>query len=355
MKKVDSRKDTDFPSYYQPHCLEVATISFNLLLQYFDSNEEFSKMKEISTNTFQLTFNPANIRKFFLSALLSLIYQLYSAQEIDPVIVYSNMHGIRQEASTFYEVEGYSVFVQIQKTSFDEKGFKKIQKKYSIDKEKVAIDNLDFPGGKIFEQEVQRTEKVRQTAIYFLFPEGDYATRVIGFQTVNTRDLQLEKFLVKALLGNAVPERVYTSMYVDSIKFADRFIILGPACNWMGTHNIQCPYMGQMNWAEFRSLDRAKEMIDAQFDITANRAMGEILEQDTIEVKFEGIDAKAIKTKYKILIPQLIMGGSNILIIYYVVAEVRGKYVACVMSHYTDDVNAKQLPPLLSEVMELKE
>jgi hypothetical protein len=290
---------------------------------------------------------------FFL--VITLIYQLYSAQEIDPVLVYSNMHGIRQEASTFYEVEGYSVFVQIQKTTFDDKGFKKIKKKYSIDKEKVAFNNQDFLGGKIFEQDEKRTEKVNQSAVYYLFPEGEYATKVIGFQTLNSRDLQLEKFLVKAILGNAVPERVYTSMYVDSIKFADRFITLGPACNWMGTHNIQCPYMGQMNWAEFRSLDRAKEMIDAQFDITANRAMGEILEQDTIDVKFEGTDAKAVKTKYKIQIPQLIMGGSNILIIYYVATEVRGKYVACVMSHYTDDINAKQLPPLLSEVMELKE
>jgi hypothetical protein len=290
---------------------------------------------------------------FFL--VITLIYQLYSAQEIDPVLVYSNMHGIRQEASTFYEVEGYSVFVQIQKTTFDDKGFKKIKKKYSIDKEKVAFNNQDFLGGKIFEQDEKRTEKVNQSAVYYLFPEGEYATKVIGFQTVNSRDLQLEKFLVKAILGNAVPERVYTPMYVDSIKFADRFITLGPACNWMGTHNIQCPYMGQMNWAEFRSLDRAKEMIDAQFDITANRAMGEILEQDTIDVKFEGTDAKAVKTKYKIQIPQLIMGGSNILIIYYVATEVRGKYVACVMSHYTDDINAKQLPPLLSEVMELKE
>jgi hypothetical protein len=290
---------------------------------------------------------------FFL--VITLIYQSYSAQEIDPVLVYSNMHGIRQEASTFYEVEGYSVFVQIQKTTFDDKGFKKIKKKYSIDKEKVAFNNQDFLGGKIFEQDEKRTEKVNQSAVYYLFPEGEYATKVIGFQTLNSRDLQLEKFLVKAILGNAVPERVYTSMYVDSIKFADRFITLGPACNWMGTHNIQCPYMGQMNWAEFRSLDRAKEMIDAQFDITANRAMGEILEQDTIDVKFQGTDAKAVKTKYKIQIPQLIMGGSNILIIYYVVTEVRGKYVACVMSHYTDDINAKQLPPLLSEVMELKE
>jgi hypothetical protein len=265
------------------------------------------------------------------------------------------MHGIRQEESEFYEVEGYSVFVQIQKTSFDDKGFKKIKKKYSIDKETTAIVHPDFPVGKIFMQEEQRTEKVKQRAIYYLFPEGDYATRVICFQTANSRDLQLEKFLVMVILGNAVPERVYTSMYVDSIKFADRYITLGSACNWMGTHNVQCPYMDQMNWAEFRSVDRAQEMMDAQFDITANRAMGEIMEQDTIDVKFEGVDARAVKTKYKIRIPQLIMGGSNILIIYYLVAEVRGKYVACVMSHYTDDINAKKLPPLLSEVMELKE
>lgn len=48
------------------------------------------------------------------------------------------------------------------------------------------------------------------------------------------------------------------------------------------------------------------------------------------------------------------MGGSNILIVYYVTGQVRGKYVTCILSQYTDDVNGDMLAPLLSEVLTLQ-
>jgi hypothetical protein len=47
------------------------------------------------------------------------------------------------------------------------------------------------------------------------------------------------------------------------------------------------------------------------------------------------------------------MGGSNVLVVYYVTGKVRGKFVTCVLSHYEDDKGANKLPPLLSEVLEL--
>jgi hypothetical protein len=282
-------------------------------------------------------------------------FNLSTAQTINTGQVFSNTHGIKQEGTTFYEVEGYSIFIHSHKASFDDKGFNKIKKKYSIDKDILPIVDSAFQTGKVLVKTESRTKKVTETGVYYLFPQGQNGIKVIGLQTTNKRDEELEKFFVKSILDNSIPNSVYTSMVVDSINFAGRFIVLGPACHWMGTHNIQCPNLGQMNWAEFRSIDKAKEMVEAQFDITANKAIGEVLQQDTIDIIFEGTDTKALKTKYKIKIPQLIMGGSNILIIYYVATEVRGKYVACVLSHYTDDVNAKKLPPLLNEVMKLKE
>ena len=123
----------------------------------------------------------------------------------------------------------------------------------------------------------------------------------------------------------------------------------------MGPHNIQCPNYGQISWSTFRSTEKAKQSINANYQITANKKLGEVIEKDSVDVVFEGVETKALKTKYKIKIPQLIMGGSNILIIYYVAEEIRGKSIACVMSQYTDDVNAKELAPLLQEVMKLKE
>ena len=49
------------------------------------------------------------------------------------------------------------------------------------------------------------------------------------------------------------------------------------------------------------------------------------------------------------------MGGSNVLIIYYIAQEVRGKYIHCVLSYFDDQAKAGKLPPLLSEVMRIKE
>lgn len=296
-------------------------------------------------------------RQAIIIAILTFSFaiSLSTAQTINADQIFSNAQGIKQEGTTFYEVEGYAVFVHSHNASFDDKGFNKIKKKYSIDKETLPTNDTAFQTGKVLVKTKSRTKTVTESDVYYLFPQGKSEIKVIGFQTTNKRDIELEHFFAKSILDNSIPNSVYISMVVDSIIFAGRHIVLGPACRWMGTHNIQCPNLGQMNWAEFRSIEKANQMVETQLDITANKAIGDVLEQDTINIIFEGTETKALKTKYKIKVPELIMGGSNILIIYYVATEVRGKYVACVLSHYTDDVNADKLPPLLNEVMKLKD
>lgn len=295
------------------------------------------------------------LRKSLAIFALTLALNSASAQGINAEQVFSNTHGIKQEQATFYEVEGYSIIVRNHKATFNDKGFNKIKKKYSISKDQLPLIDSAFQTNRMFLQENSRTARVTETGIYYLFPSGDKEIKVIGLQTINSRDEELERFFVRSILENSIPNSVYTSMVVKDINFAGRIISLGPACHWMGTHNVQCPNLGQMNWAEFRNLKRANEMVESQFDITASRSIGEVLQQDSIDIVFEGTDTRALKVKYKIKIPQLIMGGSNILTIYYVATEVRGRYVACVLSHYTDDVGASKLPPLLREVMALKE
>lgn len=85
------------------------------------------------------------------------------------------------------------------------------------------------------------------------------------------------------------------------------------------------------------------------------KTLVDVKEEKWITLKFEGQETKALRTKVKIQLPKLEMGGSNILVVYYVTGQVRGKYVTCVLSHYTDDIGANKLPPLLSEVLELIE
>jgi hypothetical protein len=69
---------------------------------------------------------------------------------------------------------------------------------------------------------------------------------------------------------------------------------------------------------------------------------------------FEGIETKVINCKYKMKVPKVLNGGSNILIVYYVTQQVRGKYVSCILSYYENDANAGKLPYLLGQVIQLK-
>ena len=188
---------------------------------------------------------------------------------------------------------------------------------------------------------------------FYLVPINQSMTSVVGFARSMDRDISLERDFVKTYLSGKIPDFVFTSVEIDSIDFAGRTIQLGPICHWMAPHNIQCPDRGQMNWAIFDNLKQAEEYRETRLEMAKRKTITDVKEEKWIDIKFEGQTTKALKTKIKIQVPKLVMGGSNILVVYYVTGLVRGKYVTCVLSHYTDDVGADKLPPLLSEVLEL--
>ncbi|MBA2613434.1 MAG: hypothetical protein H0U95_15825 [Bacteroidetes bacterium] len=286
--------------------------------------------------------------------LLTLISLLTFAQnnQVSPTIAYAQ--GIVQTNATFFDTEGYNVFLQVFEYNFDEKGINKVKKKFSIPKETIANEDTEFPNAKIL-LTLDTNGESKTHSIYYLISGGQGKIKVIGFSTLADRVKTIEREFYEAILSNSLPKNIYTPMQVDTIQFAGRGINLGPACLWRGIRNIQCPDKGQMSWTELSSLDRAKQITAGQKANNANLKMGKVLEDTEVDILFEGQPTKVLKRKLKITIPQFIMGGSNILIIYYVTTEVRGRYVSCVLSHYTDDIGAKKLPPLLKEVMELKE
>lgn len=296
-----------------------------------------------------------NRNKIFILIITLTTFHFASGQINYSEQIFSNTHGIKQEKTTFFEIEGYDIFIQLHKTKYNDKGIEKLKRKYSIPKDDYPFIDSTLQTNKYFITTNQRNDEIVQSSVYYFLPIGQGEIKVVGLQTLMSRDEQLEKFFVHSIIENTVPNNVFTAMTIDSIKFADRYISLGPACHWMRTHNIQCPNLGQMNWGEFRTLERAKEMVETQQKLNDDKSIAKILEQNEIDIIFEGQETKAIKVIYKFKIPQLVMGGSNILITYYIASKVRNKYVGCVLSHYTDDVNADNLPPLLSEVMELKE
>lgn len=277
------------------------------------------------------------------------------AQNYDKESIFSDTHGLKRGDNLFFEAEGYSIFSMELELKFDTKGIKKAKRMYNIDKNNIGfVDSTLQMNNKIFIQKHKISDKLTQNYIYYFFEQENNKIKAIGFSISASRDILLEKVFVESILSKTIPQDVFTGLDLKNINFAGRNIQLGSACRWMSPHNIQCPDFGQINWSEHRTKERAQKILDAQLEITLNRSMGKILERDTVNILFERNQTTALKIKYKIKIPKLIMGGSNILIIYYVYAEIRGKHLACVMSQYADDEQINDLAPLLREFMELK-
>jgi hypothetical protein len=283
---------------------------------------------------------------FFFAALLS---SGLFGQSVDR---FKNFHGLKAPGGSdqFLEAEGYDIFIQTVNHGLDEKGILKIRKRYSAKDAVLSTDavlNIKTLTG------TKEQNGIIAKYSFYLIPINPSATSVVGFIRPMTQDIGLERDFVTSFSSGKIPDFVYTNIEIDSIDFVGRSIQLGPICRWMGPHNIQCPDRGQMNWAIFDNLQQAEEYREARLEMAKSKTITDVQEENWIDLKFEGQITKALKTKIKIQVPKLVMGGSNLLVVYYVTGQVRGKYVTCVLSHYTDDVGADTLPPLLGEVLEL--
>lgn len=286
-------------------------------------------------------------------AVLCLLCHLGFAQYAgaDSTQMLNLVMGIQQESGTFYNAEGYTVFLVQHDDPFDEKGIRKIKKKYKLDEIIEELPDPSLPHCRVFSTTRKRSTNVLETGVYYLFPDGS-ATRVVGMQTTLQRDRSYEMWCVGMTIKQLFPSTTYTPMQIDSFNFAGRQLVLGGLCNWRSTRNVQCADYGQMNWSEFRSEERALEMVRNQYEVTSERTLGKVLSADSVDVTFEGQPLKVLRVLYKVKLPAAVTGGSNLLVIYYVAAEVRQRFVGCVLSQYTDLNHQNELAPLLKEVMQ---
>ena len=270
--------------------------------------------------------------------------------------ILSNTQGGKQGDITFYEVEGYDVFVQTLTQTPKETIAAKIKSKYSISKGVVGISDSSFKENNILLiDSVKLKNGFMKINIFHVFPNENNQAIVIGFRIINERDILLENIFTKAILSNSIPQDVYIKLPIDSIKFAGRMIFMGADCRWGSMHNIQCIGFGQINWVECRSLEKAEKIIKWQHDYSEAQPIDKILEEKIVDILFEGKETKALKTKYKLKIPKFFTRSrSNILIVYYVAQEIRGKYIGAVLSHYDNDAEPGDIPDLLKQVMQLK-
>lgn len=261
-----------------------------------------------------------------------------------------NINGLRQEGFDFFNAEGYNIDLETMNKKMDEKTISEIKSKYSILSEKTVVDTIRENYICYSLQEIHDSMII--SSIYYLIGVEE-KTKVVTFRTFLNRDINFELGFNELVIHDSIPNDCFSNMQVDSIKFAGRRIPLGSVCTWQGINNIQCSHRGQMNWSEFQTQNRAIEMIRNQINLS--KADNDIEKVEYIDVLFEGNKTKALKMYYKINLPKMLLGGSNIIIAYYVVSPVRNRFVGCILSHYDDDAKEGELPILLSEVMKLVE
>ena len=78
---------------------------------------------------------------------------------------FQNVQGIKQEKVTFYNKEGYQIFIQEFSCKLDEKRINKVKKKYSIPKETLATEDVEIPEVKIFNS-VEIKGEARLISVY---------------------------------------------------------------------------------------------------------------------------------------------------------------------------------------------
>jgi len=261
---------------------------------------------------------------------------------------FRNFHGLNEPGGKkqTFEAEGYDIFIENVDYGLDQKDLLKISKKYAVTHGQHGIDSVlkikTISGAK------DQKGIIVQYSLY-LFPVHDTRTTIIGFVRALARDVNLERDFVRSCQSGKIPDFVITKAEIDSINFAGRTIQLGPLCQWVAPHHIQCPDQGQISWSIFNNLKQAEEFRDISREIAKGTSGND---EQWITLKFEGQETKALRTKARTQAPKLVV-EKNVLVVYYITSEVRGKYVTCILSQNTDEAGADKLPPLLSEVIEL--
>lgn len=295
------------------------------------------------------------MKRHLLYLILAFCVLPLQAQHID----WSRMQGLENEKGQIaVELSGYEIYILQEKGQLHKpKDIKKITKKYKF--KNILREYTDTIIGKphlVIESrnKVEDRTNTRANQVCYIFPDQDKKLKTIVFNTINERDSVLERSFVKEYLEGNLSEYILSDLQADTISFVGRNIPLGSACKWRGPHNIYC-MGGQISWSEFSTFEAAEADINARIASNASDRLS-VLQEEDIDVIFEDIPSLAHRVVYREK-PQsrhfLYYNSSMPLVVYYIVQEVRGRYVSCVMSNYGYNKNDYELSTILQQVMSI--
>lgn len=281
--------------------------------------------------------------KYLLTACFSLLlFMPVFSQDYD----FSGLQGLSSKSGEIqFELSGYEIFVTSVKGMINDKTINSLKKKYDLSNilAQYSEPSLHIEN-KIIEAEsvIADNSNVKISRVCYILYNSDKESVVILLQTLNQRDIVLEQNFVSAYLNNQLTAYISDDWSTNIIPFAGRDIDFSETCTWIGPHNIQYG-KGQISWSEFPSFESAN--LDINTRIESNKVKGlRVLSAEDVDVVFEGIPSLAHHVIYEK------RQGGDLLNVYYIAQEVRGRYISCVMSN-----NKYGLSPLLREVISVPE
>lgn len=301
--------------------------------------------------------NHKNTKMKLINLFFLFIYSISFAQENN---ILNRLSVLPNGIKIWYNIDGYSITRENFHYSFDEKGLKKVFRKYNIEESDIKTkDKLIVYNNLHISKQKKINDYQSQNNSYYFVENPNKTIDIIWFIKNGTTDKDTEEKLVNAIVEDKIPKENYVSMKTNTINFAGRKIELENNCYWTFLNTIQCPYSGEMNWSIHKTLDDAKETIENQLYNIKSQKGGKVTSEEFVNIEFEGVTTKAKKVIYDftgVTSALAKMSGGKSLNIYYVAENVRDRNISCVMSFWNNDnINSEtKLPALLEKIMILK-
>ena len=156
-----------------------------------------------------------------------------------------------------------------------------------------------------------------------------------------------------AIAYDGAPEERVMSLRPSDMPLLGRTLDVDPSCELMGAMNLSCFPYGQMNWARFSTIERARTVNELQ-RVSSLEAASEVLADTTVSCTFEGVETECRNTVFRAPVSKILtLGASNVLSAYYVATEVRGIPSHAVCSFFSDQAEPNGLALLCSESFEV--
>jgi hypothetical protein len=171
------------------------------------------------------------------------------------------------------------------------------------------------------------------------------------YNTGKVANLILEASVVHTMLLGLIPERIFGKPDENQVYFVGRYVKMDRGWELDFPNRLICGPSGQMNWDVLATQAEAQANLLEQLQ-TNQKGPLKTLAKDSVNVAFEGVPVRALKVTYEVSTahPDKPATFSN-LIVYYVAAPVRGRWVSCVLSYFEVQTTDGQLPWLLQQFM----